>query len=183
MTANLLTTIQSIAVNAVKSTVPTEYCYGTVTNANPLSIRLNESTLEISGESIVLTEPVVEKKITIQKHTHMIGNAVGTHTHDIKGVIVTTPESPPPPIPPLTPIGTAKGNTLIPNEITANTEIVDTVLDVVCTEHGFDLPTDSNSERIVVTTNRALEKDDKVLMLRVSGGQIFIVLSRLFEHE
>jgi hypothetical protein len=178
MTANLLTTIQSIAVNAVKSTVPTEYCYGTVTNANPLSIRLNESTLEISGESIVLTEPVIEKKITIQKHTHQIGSGVGTHTHSISELPVT----PPPPAPP-TPIGTVSGATLIPNEINASTTVVDTVLDAVCTEHGTDLPTDSNNDRIIVTTNRALEKDDKVLMLRVSGGQIFIVLSRLFEHE
>jgi hypothetical protein len=45
------------------------------------------------------------------------------------------------------------------------------------------LPTDSNSDRIVITINRKLEKDDKVLMMRVSAGQKFIVLSRIFDHE
>lgn len=30
---------------------------------------------------------------------------------------------------------------------------------------------------------RALEKDDKVLMLRLMGGQKFVVLSRLFLRE
>lgn len=175
--SNLLTVIQGIAVNAVQSTVPVQYCFGTVTKENPLAIRINDGTIEISGESILLTEPVVEKKITIQKHTHQIG-AVGTHTHTITELPVT----PPAPAPP-TPIGTGSGSTLVPNKINASTTVIDTVIDGVCTEHGVDLPVDSNSERIIITTNRKLEKDDKVLMMRVSSGQKFIVLSRVFEHE
>lgn len=176
--SNLLTVIQEIAVRAVQSTVPVQYCFGTVTQESPLKIRINDGTIEISGDSILLTEPVVEKKITIQKHTHKIGT-VGTHTHTITELPVT----PPPPAPPTPPIGTASGSTLVPTEINAETTVIDTVLEAKCTEHGVDLPVDSNIERIVFTTNRKLEKGDKVLMMRVSSGQKFIVLSRIFEHD
>lgn len=178
--SNLLTTIQSIAVNAVKSTNPMEYCFGTVTSADPLKIRLNDSTIEISGNSILLTEPVVEKKITIQKHTHKIGATIANHTH-----IVGTP--------PFTVTGssatggtvegTATGTAPKTNDFNKDTTIVDTVLSAVCTEFNSDLPVDSDNDRIVITTNRGLEKDDKVIMLRVSSGQRFIVLSRIFTRS
>jgi hypothetical protein len=161
MTTNLLTTIQRIVVNVVNSMVPTEYCYGTVTSQNPLSIRLNEGTIEISGESIVLTEPVIEKLLTINKHTHCVGETLGLHVH---------------PIP-------AGGSTSAPTGMSQLTEIDDTVVSAKCTEDSVDLPTSSDTEKIVVTLNRGLEKGDKVVMLRVSSGQKFIVLSRIFERE
>lgn len=176
---NLLTTIQSIAVNAVNSTIPVQYCCGTVSGTNPLSIRLNESTLEITGESILLTEPVVEKLLTIDKHNHQIGSLLGSHTHNI----VNQPVSPPEPAPPEPPIGVMiAGVTINPNEINQLTEVVNKVISGKCTEHKKDLPVDSNSERIVITLNRALEKGDKVLMIKVSAGQRFIVLSRIFDQ-
>lgn len=161
--SNLLSVIQNIAVNAVQSTIPVQYCYGTVTNDNPLSIRLNDGTIEIKGESILLTEPVVEKKITINKHTHDLRNDLLTHKHSYA-------------------LETGTATTSPPTNITSE-NVVDTVISGVCTEHGVDLPTDSNSERIIITMNRALEKGDKVLMMRVSSGQKFIVLSRIFDHK
>lgn len=167
--SNLLTTIQSIAVNAVNSTKPMEYCFGTVTNADPLSIRLNDTTLEISGNSILLTEPVVEKKITIEKHTHEIGSTIASHTHSVSGTC--------------TQAGEVTGVAAATQSFNAKTKIVDTVLNCKCTEFGTDLPTDPGNDKIVFTLNRALEKDDKVIMLRVSAGQRFIVLSRIFTRS
>ena len=172
---NLLTTIQSLAVNAVNSTSPVQYCCGTVSQISPLSIRLNERTRELTGEAILLTEPVVEKLLTINKHTHQIGAGVGTHTHSIE-----VPVTPPPPAE--VPIGTAKGATFPPTEIDSATEIVNKVISGKCTEHKKDLPVKEDSEKIVITLNRALEKGDKVLMIKVSSGQRFIVLSRIFEQ-
>lgn len=166
--SNLLTVIQNIAVNAVQSTIPVQYCYGTVTKENPITIRLNDGTIEISGESILLTESVIEKKITIQKHTHEIGTVLSGHKHPFQyteqGAVVPS---------------TTSGSL----DITSKTTVIDTVLSAVCTEHGKDLPTDSNQDRIVITINRALDNGDKVLMMRVSSGQKFIVLSRIFDHE
>lgn len=179
--SNLLTTIQSIAVNAVKSTNPMEYCFGTVTSADPLKIRLNDSTIEISGNSILLTEPVVEKKITIQKHTHKIGETIANHTHIVSPTDLAVIAAPAPTTPPSGP--SVSG--VVPKTIdfSQETEIVTTVLDAVCTEFNSDLPVDSDNDRIVITTNRGLEKDDKVIMLRVSSGQRFIVLSRIFTRS
>lgn len=167
-------------MNAVQSTNPMQYCYGTVTNADPLKIRLNDTTLEITGNSILLTESVVEKKITIQKHTHKIGSTIANHTHIVSApplsVVGAVPAAPPT-------APTAAGTVPKTNDFNQNTEIVTTVLEAVCTEFGKNLPVDRDDERIVITTNRALEKDDRVLMLRVSAGQRFIVLSRVFTRS
>ena len=178
--SNLLTTIQAIAVNAVNSTKPMEFCFGTVTSADPLAIRLNDTTLEIKGNSILLTEPVVEKKITIKKHTHAIGNDIASHTHEVLSTapLAVTGAVPAGPSP-VTAAGTVPATT----DFTKDTEIVDTVLDAICTEFGTNLPVDSDNDRIIFTLNRALEKDDKVIMLRVSSGQRFIVLSRIFTRS
>lgn len=178
--SNLLTTIQAIAVNAVNSTKPMEFCFGTVTSADPLAIRLNDTTLEIKGNSILLTEPVVEKKITIKKHTHAIGEKVANHTHIVAPDDLTVIAAPAPTTPPGPSVSGTVPKTI---DFTKDTKIVDTVLDAICTEFGKNLPVDSNDNRIIFTLNRALEKDDKVIMLRVSSGQRFIVLSRIFTRS
>ena len=50
---------------------------------------------------------------------------------------------------------------------------------VVCTENGQALPFDSGG----VIINRGLQVGDKVLLLRVQRGQMFIVLSRVYDSE
>lgn len=166
--STLLSTIQSIAVRAVDSTNPVVFTYGTVTSADPLKIRIDETTIELSGESLILTANVVEKTVTIQKHTH----GMDEQLLDIASAVspagsVTFAVGPVP----------ASTSVTLKHKHTNET----TVLDAVCTEHGEDLPTDKDDDRIVVTINRALKKDDKVIMLRVCSGQEYIILSRVFE--
>ena len=48
---------------------------------------------------------------------------------------------------------------------------------IICTEHGSALPVEGG----YIILNRALEVGDRVLMLSVSHGQKFIVLSRIFD--
>lgn len=206
--SNLLTTIQAIAVNAVNSTKPMEFCFGTVTSADPLKIRLNDSTIEISGNSILLTEPVVEKKITIKKHNHTEGESLVDYTATgnsgapilfaPKGVEVYIPSGNQPPY---TDDDEHKGqgnnpqwkiNPAIPDPTTLplkHTHAINTsTLDAFVTEFGENLPVDpetytQSGDQVIITMNRALEKDDKVIMLRVSSGQRFIVLSRIFTRS
>lgn len=209
--SNLLTTIQSIAVNAVKSTNPMEYCFGTVTSADPLKIRLNDSTIEISGNSILLTEPVVEKKVYIKTHNHTeneslvdhiaTGNsgapivfiAVGANTYILNPAFDPNQER--------TDTDTNKGigsnpmyivNPSVPTSTTLPLKhlhgINTSTLDAWVTEFGEKLPVDpeqykQSGDQVIITMNRALEKDDKVIMLRVSSGQRFIVLSRIFTRS
>lgn len=166
--SNLLQTIQSIAINAVAASNPASLCYGVVTSARPLKIRLDESTLEISDAAVMLTEAVVERKITIDKHNHTIGSALANHQHSYvsaSGAPATT---------------TATG------QISGETTVDNTVLSVHFSEFGQDLTGNqvkSESDKVIITMTRALEKDDKVLMLRLMGGQKFVVLSRLFLRE
>lgn len=181
--SNLLTTIQSIAVNAVKSTNPVEYCFGTITSVNPLKVRLNESTLEVWGDTLMLTSAVVERKLTIKKHTHQIGTTLATHTHPFSGNFNGTMT---PPVPPATLVGVVNGSVSPSSDIQSTTEIVDTVLDAFVNEHGDTdnhLPVESDNDKIVVTINRGLQVDDKVIMLRVCGGQKFVILSRVFKRD
>lgn len=179
--SNLLTTIQSIAVNAVKSTNPVEYCIGTVTSSDPLRVRLNDNTLEIWGDTLMLTSSVVERKLTIKKHTHDIGETLATHTHPFTGEFKGTIT---PPEPPATMAGVVSGSVSASSELTTTTTVVDTILDAFVTEHGVEqLDAEKDNDKIVVTINRALRKDDKVIMMRVYGGQKFIILSRIFKRD
>ena len=166
--SNLLQTIQSIAINAVAASNPASLCYGVVTSARPLKIRLDESTLEISDAAVMLTEAVVERKITIDKHNHTIGSALANHQHSY----VSASGSP--------------ATTTATGQISGETTVDNTVLSVHFSEFGQDLTGNqvkSDSDKVIITMTRALEKDDKVLMLRLMGGQKFVVLSRLFLRE
>lgn len=176
--SNLLTTIQSIAVNAVKSTVPVEYCIGTVTSESPLKVRLNDSTLEVWGDTLMLTSAVVERKMTIKKHNHGIGDELKDHVHqyECNGAPLLT-AGPALKSPPSTP------NSPIPFE---TNKVDDEVLDAFVTEFGkekLDVKKPTDKSEIIVTINRGLKKGDKVIMIRVCGGQKFIILSRIFKRD
>ena len=209
--SNLLTVIQGIAVNAVKATNPMAFCYGTVTSASPLKIRLNDGTLEVSGSSIMLTESVVEKTITIKKHDHTENDALVdyTATGNMGAPILFAPLGVDlyilnpnfDPSQPRTDTDEAKGtgsnpkyilNPDIPSPTTLPMKhshgINTSTLDAWVTEFGVKQPVDPESynqsgDEVVITINRGLEKYDKVIMLSVSEGQKFIVLSRIFKRD
>lgn len=178
---NLLSTIQTIAVNAVNSTNPISFVFGTVTSADPLKIRMDQSTIELEGGSLILTANVIEKKLVINKHSHTEDESLVdyTATGNSGAPIIFTPADISPDIPP-TPSETLP--------LKHDHAIHDTVVDAYVYEEGKDdddhkLAVEKDDERIVVTVNRPLKKGDKVIMLRVSGGQRFIVISRLFQEE
>ena len=173
--STLLTTIQSIAVKAVQSTNPVVFTYGTVTAINPLRIRIDESTVELTGDSLILTANVVEKTMTIKKHTHgmdeQLIDIASASTAAGGGAVTFMP-------------GTNAGSGITLKHKHTNE---DTIIEATVTEHGETLdsvlmPESGPTER-VVTINRALKKGDKVVMLRVCSGQEYIILSRVFEEE
>ena len=182
---NLLATIQSIAVNAVNSTNPISFVFGTVTSASPLKIRMDQSTINLEGDSLILTSAVIERKMIIDKHTHEIGSTLAGHKHSFSGSITGTCTQAG------TVSGSCSGTTEASTDISSKTVIVDTVISSKVienkdTEHPLpvneDVSEDDKKERIEVVINRGLQKNDKVVMLRVCGGQRFIVLSRVFEE-
>lgn len=193
---NLLSTIQTIAVNAVNSTNPISFVFGTVTSADPLKIRMDQSTIELEGGSLILTANVIEKKLVINKHSHTddeslvdytaTGNSGAPIIFAPVGVQAYVANPNFDPNKPRTDTDEVKGTPVLP--LKHNHAIHDTVVDAYVYEEGKDdddhkLAVEKDDERIVVTVNRPLKKGDKVIMLRVSGGQRFIVMSRLFQEE
>lgn len=167
---NLVQIIQQIALKAVLAAQPVEFVCGTVIREKPLKIMLSgEMGLELDQEFLVLTESVIEKKITIDKHTHSIGSTVAGHTHTVAGTCATG--------------GAVEGTAAKSTSLTSMTEIDDTVLSGKCTEHGNDLTVESDSDKLVITINEPLKENDKVLMFAVNSGQTYVILSRVFEFK
>lgn len=162
---NLLTTIQRIAVKAVEATNPVTFYIGTVTSVDPLKVRIHNTTIEVDQDCLVLSSAVVEKKITINSHDHPIGDALTNHTHQY---IDTTPTA------------SVSSVTQASTDL-AGAKVAPITLEGSCVEHGEDLPVEQKDNNLVITYNRGLKKDDKVLMLKVSNGQQFVILSRVFE--
>ena len=175
--STLLQEIQKIAIKAVQATNPVEFVIGTVTGDSPLSVRLSESSITISGDSLILSQAVVERKLMIKKHTHTIGTDLQTHTHPYSGTCAVVI---PPDTAPIT--GESAGNTSASTQLQPTTKVDDTVLDVVYSEHGQELEeqVEKSDDDVVITFNRGLAKGDKVLMLKVCEGQRFVILSRVF---
>ena len=49
---------------------PTDLRVGTVTKESPLEITINTQSAPLKGPVLILTEPVVEKKIPVLEHLH-----------------------------------------------------------------------------------------------------------------
>lgn len=172
----LLASLQAVMSKHYNGMNPAELRIGTVTAISPLKITLVNTTAPLPEALFYLTESVIEKKITIEGHTHDRNDL--THTHDAIGLSHQHP------------LATGSTGTALSGAYTttqALTGIYTTLLErenIFCTEHGERLPieTDGNGNTVVIL-NRGLAVGDKVLMLRVMGGQQFIILSRVFEHK
>lgn len=139
---------------------PTDLRVGTVTKESPLEITINTQSAPLKGSVLILTEPVVEKKIPVLEHRHHINTLGHSHTcpdgstsTDLTGIYPTL------------------------YSLRSQGADGDQTQNVVCYEHGQPLPVEDG----YIILNRKLEVGDKVIMLRVENGQRFIVLSRVFE--
>lgn len=155
--AELIDIMQHIVNNVLKSMGLTDLVIGTVTKDAPLEVTIEGTMLPIMEAALLLTESVIEKTITINGHYHNITALSHNHSYT----------------------DSDNGSTSIKNtanslESTYPTEIA--FESIIATEHGVNLPVVGNT----VTINKKLAVKDKVLMLRVSDGQRYIILSRIF---
>lgn len=139
---------------------PTDLRVGTVTKESPLEITINTQSAPLKGPVLILTEPVVEKKIPVLEHRHHINTLGHSHSCPDGGTSTNLTDSYP---------------TLY--SLASNGADGDQTQNVVCYENGQPLPVEDG----YIILNRALAVGDKVIMLRVQNGQRFIVLSRVFE--
>lgn len=130
----------------------TDLVIGTVTRAAPLEITINTAMAPLKSSVLLLTENVVEKKISALTHKHEIPEETLSHYHYYSGAPTST-------------------------ELTGAYDTDEQLSGVVCVENGVQLPT--TDDWIII--NRALAVGDRVLLLRVQHGQKFVVLSRVFD--
>ena len=67
---DLLDMLQVAMDNHQKATQPADLRIGTVTGTDPLEITINTSMAPLRAGVLILTEPVIEKKIPVLQHTH-----------------------------------------------------------------------------------------------------------------
>lgn len=152
-----------IAQEAMKGASLTDYATGTVTSASPLEITTDATMQVLKSPVLILTAAVVEKKIPVLAHKHYIKTL--SHTH----VIPTGTSGP-----------ALVGEYLSEDSLTSQGGSPPLQNEsIICYENGEALPVENG----YIILNRALEEGDKVIMLRVNGGQRFIVLSRVFSVE
>ena len=160
---NLAETLYKMMQDSMKAGQLTDFVSGTVTSENPLEITCDATMQVLKASVLILTEPVMEKKIPVLTHKHYISTLTHTHTCPTGA---TSPG--------LT--GQYLGEDSLVSEGASTTLQQE---DIVCYENGQPLPIEDG----YIILNRKLEQDDKVVMLRVNAGQRFIVLSRVFEQE
>lgn len=204
---NLAETVYLMAQKSMKAAQLTDLKVGTVTGVGPLEITVDPAMPPLPAGVLLLTEPVIEKKIPILTHTHEVEGL--SHTHSVTGLshlhntgglshshtvdglshTHTLTEGA---------TGSALGGSYPSDSQLTSTYPSDTQLtgtypttgalgdvesssalgNVACVENGVTLPVENG----YIILNRALEVGDKVLLLRVQNGQKFIVLSRIFEE-
>lgn len=149
---DLTAALQEIMQASIRSAALTDLEIGTVTGVDPLEVTVQDVRDPIPAVALRLTEPVVEKKIPVLEHLHTI-NVLG-HSHPYSG---------------------GSTGSALTGAYDTLTELREA--DIVCLEHGKPLPVRGG----YIILNRGLEAGDKVLMLKVLGGQNHIILSRVFE--
>lgn len=160
---NLAETLYKMMQDSMKAGQLADFVSGTVTSEAPLEITCDATMQVLKAPVLILTEPVIEKKIPVLTHKHYISTLTHTHTCPTGA---TSPG--------LT--GRYLGEDSLVSEGASATLQQE---DIVCYENGKALPIEDG----YIILNRKLEQGDKVIMLRVNAGQRFIVLSRVFEQE
>ena len=156
--------LQRMMQDTLKGAGLSDYVAGTVTQADPLEIKVDNMMQPLQAQSLILTEPVVEKKIPILDHNHWINTL--SHTHTCPTGVTSAAL-------------TGRYRTEPYSLVSENFDSTEQAQNIICYEHGEPLPIEDG----YIILNRALEVGDRVIMLRVNGGQRFIVLSRSFAAE
>lgn len=185
---------------------PTDLCVGTVVSAAPLQVSLSAQTAPLEGEQLLLTEPVVEKKIPVLTHIHEMEGLSHTHTlsglghsHDTTGfahshttgglshahtlsegqtgAALTGSYSSDEQLAGSFPSDQKLTGTYTTSGALGDVEMEGALSGVQCIEHGQPLPVEDG----YIILNRALETGDIVLLLRVEHGARYVILSRMFK--
>ena len=75
----MIDALHQVIQESIAASSPAGLAMGTVVNTSPLEIRVNTSMAPLRAPVLVLTAPVIEKKIPVLSHTHTApGGETGT---------------------------------------------------------------------------------------------------------
>lgn len=151
-------TIQKIVKQYFDGRGMTDMVIGTVTKIDPaLEITLEETMIPLRGDMLVLTDAVIEKRLSINGHIHNINTLTHSHSYTDSDNGSTSTKT--------------TGDALTGSYVS-----LASMENIICYENNVALPVRENQ----VIINRGLIVGDKVIMLRVSDGGRFVVWSRVY---
>ena len=165
----LLSLIKQAAVEACEQTKPSSIMLGTVTNTEPLSVKISQK-LELSATQLILSRNVTDYDVEM---------TVEHFTEDYKRIIDTSHNH---------------GETNF-NEQSEHTHIgadgAETEPTALNTAHSHDTAGDKYDlthsheykGRKVFRVHNALKTGEKVILIRENGGQRFYIIDRIYTNE
>lgn len=159
-TNDLLNTIKKAATEAVEASKPVAILFGKVTSASPLKINV-EQKMTLSDAQLILTRNVTDYNINMTvDHTTGTTNLNANHSHNASvEVNVNSTISP------------NDNNARITNNVNASVEIENASINL---NHSH-----SYKGKKSFTVHNSLVQGDEVILLRMQGGQKYIVLDRV----
>lgn len=166
---NLTEAVAMVARAQQDASQPSDLQIGTVTGTDPLEITVAAGMAPLRAPVLLLTEAVVEKKIPLLRHRHIVPE----HAHVC--AMGSTQSA-------LTPAPLYTEWSLLSENSSPDVQQED----ILTWEDGAPYPRIDAGVAVAIrdgciTLVPPLRKGEKVLLLRVQHGQRFIVLSRLYE--
>lgn len=159
-TNDLLNTIKKAAMEANEASKPVAILFGKVTSASPLKINV-EQKMTLSDAQLILTRNVTDYNVDMTvDHTTGTTSLNANHSHDASvEVNVNSTISP-----------NTEGQT-ITNNVNASVDVESANINL---NHSH-----SYKGRKSFTVHNGLVQGDEVILLRMQGGQKYIVLDRV----
>lgn len=162
--SDLLNTIKKMATEAVETSKPVAIVYGKVLNASPIEINVEQKMI-LNSAQLVLTRNVTDYETEVTIHWLTETKAMNAnHTHELSGDVSVSSKATVSPNP-------DNENVTIQNDVT-NTMAVEQRNINLSHNHSID-------GRKSITIHNGLEVGDEVLLLRMQGGQKYIVIDKV----
>lgn len=161
---DLLNSIKKAASEAVEASKPVAVMYGKVLSVSPLEINV-EQKMVLHPAQLVLTRNVTDYETEVTVHWLTETKSMNAnHTHELSGDISLDSKA-----------------TISPNPDNENITIQNNVTNTMAVEQkNINLSHNHSIDgRKSITIHNGLEVGDEVLLLRMQGGQKYIVIDKV----
>lgn len=141
----LIDVLQKIGDTQYRARGTTDLVIGTVTSEKPLAITTEDTRMVLPQSVLPLTESVVEKKIPMLTHRHMVSGL--THTQSYSGGVTQT-------------------------DLAGAYPTDERLSEIVCTEHGKALPTAAG---FIVLNRALTNGDKVLLVRVLAGQKFIVL--------